>query len=142
MNDTRQFYRNLILEHAKSTKHVGSLPTATASATLHNPLCGDTITLDVEVDNGTVRAVRYQVQGCAIAKAVAARLADRVTGQPVEQVKSWAQLAHASVQGNDDLGFEELSGMVELPARERCATLPWDSLAAALAKDAPESSSK
>jgi NifU-like protein involved in Fe-S cluster formation len=47
-------------------------------------------------------------------------------------VRSWVRQSHAAVQGDERLGFPELEGMAKLPARQRCATLPWDSLDAAL----------
>jgi nitrogen fixation NifU-like protein len=133
MNDPASFYRDLILEHAKSEKHVGPLPSATGCATLHNPLCGDTITVRVELDaSGVVARARYEAEGCAIAKAVASLMVDRSTGQSAERVQSWARQSHAAVAGKGELGFDELSGVAALPARERCATLPWDCLAQAI----------
>ncbi len=133
MTDPTTLYRQLIIENSKCTTHVGPLPSATGSATLHNPLCGDTVTLHVQVDeSGVVLAARFEAFGCAIAKAVASLMIEHVTGQPIERVKSWIERSHAAVQGDDQLGFAELTGMAHLPARQRCATLPWDALAAAL----------
>lgn len=133
MTDPLALYRELVIEHSRSTKYTGTLPSATCSATLHNPLCGDTITVHLEVnDAGIITNARYEAQGCAIAKAMASMMSERIIGQAVAQAKSWSVLSQAAVTGDDQLGFHELTAMIALPARRRCATLPWDTLGAAL----------
>lgn len=136
VSDPKTYYRELILHHSKDARFYGPLPGANVHATRHNALCGDTIVLHLEVDEGRVLRASFEGYSCAIARAVASRMAERVTGEAIAEVLAWAVRVEAAVRGHDaEFGFEEVCGIASLPARRRCATLPWEALAAALAED-------
>lgn len=132
MSDAKTYYRDLILAQSKDTRHYGVLEGADRRATLHNALCGDMITVHLKTRQGVVEQLRFEGHSCAIVRAIASLMAGRVEGRPIAEVLAWASRAEAATQGQDALPFAELQGIRELPARRRCATLPWEAVAAAL----------
>ncbi|MFN2241453.1 MAG: Fe-S cluster assembly sulfur transfer protein SufU [Anaerolineae bacterium] len=109
------FYREEILEHYTHPHHYGTLENPDISHEENNPLCGDRIRFDIELDDDgeTVKDVRFSGVGCAISKASASMLSDLLIGQTLDEIKSLT---------NEDV-LEELG--IELgPVRLKCALLP------------------
>src|SRR5689334_22137959 len=80
------FYRENILDHYKNPRNNGHLDHPTASAEGVNPLCGDELAVELEVDGGVVTDIRYNGRGCAISQAAASMLSDVVKGKQVEDL--------------------------------------------------------
>jgi len=114
-------YRDYILEHYRRPHNFGVLEDATASYEGANPLCGDRITLQVRVKDGTIDGVAFTGRGCAISQASASLLTDEVRGKPVDTA--------AGITSSDVL---ELLGIEISPARMKCALLSLDTLQHAL----------
>ena len=76
MNDLRELYQTTILDHGKSPRNFGKLESANRSAAGHNPLCGDQLTLYLEVDGDTVVGAAFEGSGCAISTASASMLTE------------------------------------------------------------------
>jgi len=75
-------YHEAILALAKDRTHAGRLAAPTRTATLDNPLCGDRVTLDVELGaDETILRLRHFVRGCALCQASASALAAALEGQ-------------------------------------------------------------
>jgi nitrogen fixation NifU-like protein len=109
------FYREEILEHYTNPHNYGTLENPDISHEEDNPLCGDRIRFDIELDQDgqTVKDVRFSAVGCAISKASASMLTDLLVGQTLDEIKALT---------NDDV-IEELG--IELgPVRLKCALLP------------------
>lgn len=87
-----------------------------------NPLCGDTLHIELRVEKGRVAEARFDGRGCAISQAAAELLLDRVQGEPVESI---ARLDREAVL--EELGIPSIS-----PARLKCALLSLKVLKAAL----------
>ena len=115
-------YRDYILEHSRHPHNFGVLDRPTASHEGANPLCGDRITLQVGVRDGTLAEIAFTGRGCAISQASASLLTDEVKGMTVEQAAAYRA---------DDL--LELLGIDISPARLKCAMLSLETLDAALA---------
>jgi nitrogen fixation NifU-like protein len=116
-------YRDEILEHYRRPHNFGTLQHADASYEGSNPLCGDRITLMLEIgDDGIVKDVAFTGRGCAISQASASMLTDDIRGKPITEL---ARLGNQDVL--DALGIE-IS-----PARLKCALLSVDTLRRALA---------
>ncbi len=122
-------YRDYILEHYRRPHNFGVLEDATASHEGANPLCGDRITLQLRVKDGTIDGVAFTGRGCAISQASASLLTDEIKGKPVDTA--------AGITSGDVL---ELLGIEISPARMKCALLSLDTLQHALA-DEPEPAS-
>ncbi len=80
-------YRENILEHYKNPSNYGSLQDPDISYTDSNPLCGDEIRIDINLDNNKVKDVRFQGKGCAISKASASMLTEMIEGMSLEEMK-------------------------------------------------------
>ena len=116
-------YRDYILEHYRRPHNFGVLDAPTASYEGANPLCGDRITMQLQVEDGVVTGVGFTGRGCAISQASASLLTDEVRGKTLEDVAAFA--------ATDLL---DLLGIDISPARLKCAMLSFDSLQHLLAE--------
>lgn len=137
MNDLRDLYQEVILEHSRNPRNGGRIEAPSGTADGHNPLCGDRIVLDVAVEDGTVRDVRFEARGCAISVAAASLMSEAVKGRTTEDALDLFRRFQVLLTGEegdaDGLDkLEVLSGVREFPMRVKCATLPWHTLRAAL----------
>jgi nitrogen fixation NifU-like protein len=115
-------YKEIVLDHYKNPHNFGTLDPADYTAEDSNPLCGDQIRIDLNVENGIVTDIKFQGRGCAVSMASASILTDMVMGQPLEEVRALTK---------DDL-LEEI-GIPVTPARLKCATLGLNVLKLSLA---------
>jgi len=107
------FYRDYILDHYRNPRNYGHLERPDAQAEDLNPLCGDTIHMELEVaGDGTIRDVRFSGKGCAISQASASMLTESVKGMKLEDV---ARLSKDVVLENIGIGIS--------PTRMKCAML-------------------
>jgi nitrogen fixation NifU-like protein len=109
------FYREEILEHYTHPHNYGTLEEPDISHEENNPLCGDRIRFDIQLDEDgqKVKDVRFSAVGCAISKASASMLTDLLVGQTLDQIK-----AMTKEDVIDELGID--LG----PVRLKCALLP------------------
>ena len=81
-------YSEIILDYYRHPRNKGTLEHAQISAKDSNPLCGDIIEMQLEVDkNNSVRDVRFNGQGCAISQASASMLTELVKGKTIGDVR-------------------------------------------------------
>jgi nitrogen fixation NifU-like protein len=135
----RSLYQQVILEHSKKPRHRGKTNPVHGYHRGHNPLCGDTIELTVQLNQtgDRISDVKFEGEGCAIAIASADLMADAVRGKSVEEALSMVQRFRAMVMGQeqfpDDLRkLNVLQGISQFPVRIKCATLSWHALKAGL----------
>jgi nitrogen fixation NifU-like protein len=105
-------YRQYILDHYREPRNHGHLEQPDVHAGDTNPLCGDRVELDLQLDGERVHAVRFSGRGCAISQASASMLTEKIEGATLEDLRALAP---------DDV-FEML-GVTIGPARQRCALL-------------------
>ncbi len=136
--DLRELYQEFILDHGKNPRNKRALAHPTASAEGYNPLCGDRITLQVQVDDGVITDVGFQGSGCAISTAAASTMTEAVKGKPVDAALVLFKRFHALVTGEAEPDLDSLgklavfAGVSEFPMRVKCATLSWHTLENAL----------
>jgi nitrogen fixation protein NifU and related proteins len=134
---TESLYNQAIIEAGKDKSHTGRLEHADATATADNPLCGDRVTLDLEVQNGTITTLAHTTRGCLLTKAAAALLARHAQGKPLAEARSLQQAAKAYLEGeSSEPPFPELAVMAPVMAvksRHDCVTIAFDALAEAAA---------
>lgn len=138
---TRDLYHEAILDHYRRPHGRGSLAEADAQATRTNPLCGETMHVDVTLDDDRVHDIRFDGDACAIARASASMMTDIVRGRSWAEIEQFItrlkQFVTASPSAPDD---SELGPLVALgiirrtPARAACALLAWETLSEALAQ--------
>ena len=137
MNDLRDLYQEVILEHSRNPRNAGRLAEPSGTARGYNPLCGDMITLDVLVEDGIIRDVSFDAKGCAISVASASIMSDMLKGRSLAEIQdlfrrfqAMMTVPDATAEGLDKL--EVLAGVRQFPMRVKCATLPFHTLRAAL----------
>jgi nitrogen fixation NifU-like protein len=155
MPGLEDLYREIILDHYRSPRNRGELPTPPAHAeTGFNPLCGDEITLYVQVDDDRISDVKLTGQGCSISQSSASMMSTAVKGRTlaearavIRRFKAMMSIHESRLDGGDGptppdgedegpdvaLGdLEALQGVVKFPVRIKCATLAWNTLTQAL----------
>lgn len=142
MSDLSELYRELILDHNRSPRNRRRLEGADRSAEGYNPLCGDRVTIFVNVEDDVVREVTFEGTGCAISTASASLMTESLEGKTLGEAKALFEDFHQMLTGErcedsepPSLGkLDVFSGVRDYPARVKCATLAWHTMNAALAR--------
>ncbi len=153
MSALRELYQEVILDHGKSPRNFGKPERVTSQSNGHNPLCGDTVTIYLEVKDDVVEDVGFEGRGCAISIASASMMTEILRGKSADEVRAMFERFYhlvteedgAGDSGSDDEDFEKLmvlSGVKEFPMRVKCATLAWHTMQAALKGDDQEVSTE
>jgi nitrogen fixation NifU-like protein len=144
--DLRELYQDQIKEHSKKPRNFRAIEGA-AEVHGHNPLCGDKLTLYVQLDGDKVKDVSFQGSGCAISTASASMMTEALKGKTRAQAEALFQAFHELVTGTPTRSASEVgddkpspplgklavfSGVREFPVRVKCATLAWHTFNAAL----------
>jgi len=141
MDELRELYQEVILDHGRSPRNLGRPEGANREAHGDNPLCGDRIDVFLTVTDGVVTDVGFEGRGCAISTASASMMTEMLRGRTVDEVRALFDSFHAMVAGDDgatdtagvDLDkLMVLSGVRQYPMRVKCATLAWHTMKAAL----------
>ena len=140
MSELSELYQQVILDHNKRPRNFRKIEPASHTAEGHNPLCGDQLTIYLNLEGDEVKDVAFEGSGCAISKASASMMTQAVKGKRKAEVEKLFQEFHSMVTGDLDEEQEEnelgnlmiFGGVREFPVRVKCATLPWHTLHAAL----------
>lgn len=131
-------YRDVILDHNRQPRNFGALEPADASVEGFNPMCGDHLTLRLRLNQDTISDIRFEGQGCAISTASASLMTEAVKGKSRGEALKLFERVHQLLTDDaapepSELGkLAALSGVREYPARVKCASLCWHTLASAL----------
>jgi nitrogen fixation NifU-like protein len=132
-------YHEILLEHNSKPHNFRPMDGATQSAEGFNPLCGDIITVFLDVSDGVITDVSFQGSGCAISRASASMMTQSVKGKTTQQAEHTFEAFRLMMTelgaelDYDTLGdLESLSGVIEFPNRIKCAVLAWHTLRAAM----------
>lgn len=144
MSELSDLYQEVILDHNKNPRNFREIENADRTADGHNPLCGDALKLYLSMDDETVKDVAFKGSGCAISKASASMMTQVVKGKTREEAEVLFDEFHKMVTGELDIETDEnnlgklkiFAGVLEFPARVKCASLSWHTLHAALAGEA------
>ena len=139
MSELRELYQQLIIDHGRHPRNFGCLDDANLTKEGYNPLCGDRLTLYVLEENGVIKDIKFDGEGCAISMASASLMSGSIKGRSILEINSFFEEFHKLVTGegkpslDSDLGkLAVLGGVAEYPSRVKCATLCWHTLIAAL----------
>jgi nitrogen fixation NifU-like protein len=140
MSDLRELYQELIIDHSKRPRNFRVLEAANHKSEGYNPLCGDKVTVFLELENDRVKNVSFQGSGCAISTASASVMTESIKGKTLAEAEALFEVFHNLVTGKPpaagktpELGkLVVFSGVSEFPVRVKCATLAWHTLHAAL----------
>jgi nitrogen fixation NifU-like protein len=131
---TDELYHQAILELAKRARQGRRLEAPDASVTVDNPLCGDRVTLDLNLADGRVREVGHKVRGCLLCQAAAAAIEARAPGETPEALRQVAKELEAAIARAPEAAgqrWPELAVFAPVHAhksRHECVLLPFDAL--------------
>ena len=133
-----ELYKDILLDHYRNPRHRGALAAPTCAADGANPLCGDQIHLDVDVEDGRIAGISFSGTGCSISQASASMMTEYVAGKSVADaeraIDDFQQMMLRGETPVADFGdIEALIGVAKFPARVKCASLAWKTLHQALA---------
>lgn len=139
MSDLRELYQEVILDHHKKPRNFRKLPAPARHVEGVNPLCGDKMTVYVQMEDDVVKDVSFEGSGCAISTASASLMTESLKGKTRAEAEALFQQFHNLLtgrnQGEDARPLGKLavfSGVREFPVRVKCATLAWHTFHAAL----------
>lgn len=140
MADLSELYQQVILDHNKKPRNFKVLEHATRRQEGYNPLCGDQLTLYLEMDGDVIKDIAFQGSGCAISKASASMMTVALKGKSRAEAEVLFGEFHRMVKGELDPNTEPhhlgrltiFQGVREFPARVKCASLSWHTAHAAL----------
>ena len=140
MSELNDLYQEVILDHNKNPRNFREITDANYQADGHNPLCGDALKVYLKVENDTVTDVAFKGSGCAISKASASMMTQSLKGKTKTEADELFTEFRAMVMGELDIETDEnhlgklkiFAGVLEFPARVKCASLSWHTVHAAL----------
>ena len=144
MSYDNELYQQVILDHNRKPRNFREIENASHSCHGVNPLCGDDITVYLNVDEGEgkIDEVSFQGSGCAISKASTSMMTTFLKGKSVDEARQIKNEFHKMILGELDPEKEEhhlgklilFMGIREFPSRTKCASLAWHTLVGALDK--------
>jgi nitrogen fixation protein NifU and related proteins len=142
VSDVDDLYQATIVEHDRAPHNCGRLASATHQATVDNPLCGDEITVQARIVDGTVQDVAFEARGCVVSRAAASIMTTMVRGCTTDAVRQLSDAFEHFVQTApdaaipDELGeLRAFSGVRRFRSRRVCAMLAFRTLLQALGTD-------
>ena len=140
MSELSELYQAVILDHNKKPRNFHKLENANRHADGYNPLCGDQLSVYLQIDGDRVQDVSFEGSGCAISKASASMMTQAVKGKTKAEAEMLFNEFHRMATGELDEENEPnhlgkltiFAGVRDFPARVKCATLSWHTMHAAL----------
>ena len=136
--DITDLYQEIILDHSKNPYNFRVLEQFTCTAEGNNPMCGDSLTVYIDVKDNIISDVSYRARGCAISVASASIMSSIIKGKTIEEVNILFDKFHKlctgqTVEDDDDTEMlQVLSGVSKFPTRVKCATMSWHAMKEAI----------
>lgn len=141
-NDPRvaSLYQEIILSHYRAPQHKGALTAPTTTVEHRNPLCGDVLTLDVQLEGDRIVDAAFAARACSITQATASMLLGRVIGGSVAEaavlIGQIEGLIEGTVSDADSAALGDLRALASVtrfPARKACVRLVTGAMTDAMA---------
>jgi nitrogen fixation NifU-like protein len=148
--DLRELYQEVILDHGKHPRNHRFPEPYNREGRGYNPLCGDRVTLRVQLDGDKIADIGFIGQGCAISQASCSTMTEALKGKTVAEAEALFEKFHRMVTSDDESGDDidalgklaVFAGVREFPMRVKCATLGWHTLNQALHDEAGEATTE
>lgn len=128
-----QLYQSILMEHYQNPRNAKSIVNPTCSLHEHNPLCGDELTISLNLTNGVVEDVAFEGKGCAISVASASMMTEQIQGKSIsdalKHIETFLGIMRGEAEFSEHPEFDDataLEGVKKLHARIKCATLSWN----------------
>ena len=137
-NDLQEIYRHRVLEHSKHPHNFRRPENISHEVIGFNPLCGDKLTVFVQLDDNRISDIAFEGTGCAISIASASMMTEAILGQSATDAGELITAAQnvftsGAASGRKALDeVEALAGVSNYPSRIKCASLAWSTAEAAL----------
>ena len=126
-------YRQVIMDHYKDPRNKGIAGLSDEYHVVHlkNPTCGDDVQVAVRLDGDRVAEVRHEGIGCSICCSSASVMSETLSGQSLADAHEMTNAFYDIVKGEeiktelDMMDAVSYGGVSQLPARIKCATIPW-----------------
>ena len=105
-------YAEEIVAHYEHPHNKGRIDSPSASFHDYNPICGDDVTVYLDIKGGKIADAKFEGVGCAISIGAASMLTDFLKGKSLHEVKEMGPKT-----------IIEMLGIDPGPARLKCATL-------------------
>ncbi len=136
MSLSDELYRETILDHYHNPRNQGEMDGATVEVEGVNPLCGDELTLFLDVAEGSIKDIKIKSRGCSINTASGSMMTELMAGLPLERAQELVDLFKFMMLNKDETvelpeemeDLEALQGVKKYPVRIKCALLPWNTL--------------
>ncbi|HKU53883.1 MAG TPA: iron-sulfur cluster assembly scaffold protein [Rhizomicrobium sp.] len=130
-------YRRELLRLAADAMGAGHLPAADATASVHNPACGDRVHVELALEGDRIIALAHVTHGCVLTQASAALLAGTAAGRDTASLTALADSVRAFLKGgpapqNLPKGYEVFDGVTGHAGRHICVMLPLEAALKAL----------
>jgi nitrogen fixation NifU-like protein len=126
-------FQDIILEHYKRPRNQGALADATVDVRMNNPTCGDEVHLFLKVEDGVVRGVAFEGEGCSISQSSISMMTQILKDRPVEEglrlAARFTEMMHGDEGAAKDKELRDaraLAGVSKFPTRVKCALLGWN----------------
>ncbi len=140
MEELRELYQHVILDHNKNPKNFHEMDSPTHTAEGYNPLCGDRLMMFLRVEDNIIKDISFMGSGCAISKASASVMTAMLKGKSISEAERLFKIFQEMITSDpdrepdvDSLGkLTVFAGVREFPLRIKCAGLAWHTLSAAI----------
>ncbi|QUC63995.1 iron-sulfur cluster assembly scaffold protein [Nitrosopumilus sp. K4] len=122
MSSNADIYHEMIIDYSRNPINYGEIENPDVTFHDSNPLCGDSIDIDMKIDENKVSDIKFHGKGCAICMACSSVLTEITKGKSIDEVRN--------IEKNDvlgELGLENLQAV-----RIKCALLSLKVLKSAL----------
>ncbi len=137
-SDLMKLYSTRILALAAEIPHTGRLDTPDATVRKRSPLCGSTVTVDIQVQDGKISQYAQDVKACALGQASASVMGENALGLTLEQVRAGRDALSAMLKNNGPVpaapfdALEVLQPAAEFKNRHASILLAWDATVEAM----------
>ena len=140
MDELRDLYQEMLLDHHKRPRNRGKLEGANRRAQGYNPLCGDRVTIYLLLENDAIANIAFEGTGCAICTASCSVMTELLKGRTLGEAEKLFGTFHDLVTSDPASAIDAealgklviFAGVREFPMRIKCATLAWHTMRAAL----------
>lgn len=138
--DLRELYQEIIIDHNQNPRNHRLMDQCTCYAKGFNPLCGDKLTVYLQIKDNIIQDISFVGCGCAISQASASLMTEALRGKSVTDAHDLFTRFHTMVTSNEEPPqsldkLMVLAGVRMFPARVKCATLAWHTLECALKQE-------
>jgi len=122
MSSNADIYHEMIVDYSRNPVNYGKIEDHDVTFHDSNPLCGDSIDIDMKIDDNKITDIKFHGRGCAICMACSSVLTEITKGKTLDEARV--------IEKNDvlsELGLEHLQAV-----RIKCALLSLKVLKSAL----------